>query len=1103
MFPFWDLAIAPIIEAVEAKRVVEIGALRGDTTELMLERLGPDVELHVIDPAPDFDPSEHEQRFAGRYVFHRDLSVRVLADLPVVDVALIDGDHNWYTVVNELRLLARSAERAGAPLPILVMHDVGWPYGRRDLYYDPETIPEEFRQQYDERGLAQGNTGLLKRGGLNPWMHNAVEEGGPRNGVMTALEDFLDEFDRPYRLVVVPVYFGLAVVAEQSVLDAHPALGERLDWLEGAEGRGELLQMGEAMRLQALTAHHGLYYRPDPTTTAIDRYLDLLKGALLDEHYMENEVRIDHLVRHLLAESQPTPNAVRDPVRQMKDKTRQMLAARRAGKLGDDRGDILGYFPYSTMGRVRLDHLQRCLDAVRTDKVKGDLVECGTGRGGGGVFLRGYAAVWEMTDRRVWIADTFRASPSLPDDLHETSQEAVEILGGGPGLPDLRADLNTVRDAFQRFDLLDDRLRFLQGDYRDTLPTSPIRSIALLRLGDDLEDACGTILDALYDRVTPGGFVVVEDFLSPAARKSIEDFRERRGIDDPIEQVDWSGVVWRKGASPSTSKVRTPTRHERPRGYAPLADPPPPDAKDLSVVVVFYNMRREAQRTLHALSRAYQENIDELDYEVIAVENGSSSDQRLGREFVEAFGPEFRYVDMGDDATHSPVPALNRGVAEAKGNTIALMIDGAHVVTPGVLHYGMTGLEAYAPAIVATQQWFLGPGQQSDVMVDGYDQQYEDRLLQDIGWPRDGYRLFDIGHFIGDRDWLDGLWESNCLFVPRSLLEQVGAFDESFDMPGGGFANLELYERLGSSTDVTVVTILGEGSFHQIHGGTTTNLSGSGARHDTLGSYTSHFRELRGRDFMGHRKPIHYVGSMFETAARTRARRRIAPEFFKDAADRGTDLPEEPAPIPQELTTQFLEAYWQSLAWRQTTWLGQRVPRPPTDLFAYQELLNRTQPDWIIDIRSGSGGRAWFLATVCDLIGKGQVIAIERKAAARRPEHDRIRYIIGSALDDEIVEEVHALVGRPANALVILGARGTARRIAEEHQLYEDLVPVGGYVVVEDTVINGHPVWPNFGPGPAEAVKGIVERRENFAIDAEMGKYRLSFNPNGFLRRMS
>ena len=87
------------------------------------------------------------------------------------------------------------------------------------------------------------------------------------------------------------------------------------------------------------------------------------------------------------------------------------------------------------------------------------------------------------------------------------------------------------------------------------------------------------------------------------------------------------------------------------------------------------------------------------------------------------------------------------------------MIDGAHVLTPGVLRFGLAGLRTYAPAIVATQQWYVGPGQQGDAIDDGYDTAYEDRLFDTIDWPHDGYRLFDIGHFIGDRDWLDGVWE--------------------------------------------------------------------------------------------------------------------------------------------------------------------------------------------------------------------------------------------------------------------------------------------------------------------------------------------------------
>ena len=95
------------------------------------------------------------------------------------------------------------------------------------------------------------------------------------------------------------------------------------------------------------------------------------------------------------------------------------------------------------------------------------------------------------------------------------------------------------------------------------------------------------------------------------------------------------------------------------------------------------------------------------------------------------------------------------------------MIDGAHVLTPGVLRYGIAGIRTYGPAIMVTQQWYVGPGQQPDAMLAGYDQAYEDELFADIEWPQDGYRLFEIGHFIGDRDWFDGLWESNCIFVPR------------------------------------------------------------------------------------------------------------------------------------------------------------------------------------------------------------------------------------------------------------------------------------------------------------------------------------------------
>src|SRR5690606_38284114 len=114
---------------------------------------------------------------------------------------------------------------------------------------------------------------------------------------------------------------------------------------------------------------------------------------------------------------------------------------------------------------------------------------------------------------------------------------------------------------------------------------------------------------------------------------------------------------------------------------------------------------------------------------VVVVENGSRADQAVGRDVVESFGPEFRYVDLAEGATPSPVPALNAGIRAGRGRNFALMIDGAHVVTPGTLHFGSLGLRTYAPAIVATQQWYLGPGQQGETMTEGYDQDFEDRLF--------------------------------------------------------------------------------------------------------------------------------------------------------------------------------------------------------------------------------------------------------------------------------------------------------------------------------------------------------------------------------------
>ena len=110
-----------------------------------------------------------------------------------MDAALIDGDHNWYTVYHELGALTKVARDKGAPLPVMILHDVPWPYGRRDLYDGPDTIPKEFRHPHAQRGMSPHKKKLLQGGGLNSGLDNAVEEGGERNGVMTGLEDWMAE----------------------------------------------------------------------------------------------------------------------------------------------------------------------------------------------------------------------------------------------------------------------------------------------------------------------------------------------------------------------------------------------------------------------------------------------------------------------------------------------------------------------------------------------------------------------------------------------------------------------------------------------------------------------------------------------------------------------------------------------------------------------------------------------------------------------------------------------------------------------------------------------------------------------------------------------
>jgi Methyltransferase domain len=200
--------IVPCLDAARARSVVEVGAYAGDLTKVLVDWASrSEARVWAIDPSPQEDLVQLE-RERDELELVRRTSLEALPDIPLPDAAIIDGDHNYYMVSEELRLIEGRAP--GGDLPLLLFHDVCWPHGRRDDYYAPELVPADQRQPIAEGGgLFPGDSGI--RAGALPYRAAAAREGGPRNGVLTAVEDFVAQRDS-LRLAVVPVFFGLGVV---------------------------------------------------------------------------------------------------------------------------------------------------------------------------------------------------------------------------------------------------------------------------------------------------------------------------------------------------------------------------------------------------------------------------------------------------------------------------------------------------------------------------------------------------------------------------------------------------------------------------------------------------------------------------------------------------------------------------------------------------------------------------------------------------------------------------------------------------------------------------------------------------------------------------
>lgn len=276
----------------------------------------------------------------------------------------------------------------------------------------------------------------------------------------------------------------------------------------------------------------------------------------------------------------------------------------------------------------------------------------------------------------------------------------------------------------------------------------------------------------------------------------------------------------------------------------------------LSIVVVHYGIPREFPRTLYSLSPAFQRGIGADEYEVIVVDNGSKRPPKLGP--ARELGLDVRLVKV-DEPTPSPARAINVGLNASCGRHVGVMIDGARLASPGLLSTTRRALALSERAVVGSRGRYLGPKVQRTSMTQGYTREVEDELLESIDWKNNGYDLFSISVFdeSSGPHWFRPVSESNSIFMSRHLWQELGGYSELFEEPGGGYVNLDTWRRACLLPDVMPVVLLGEATFHQLHGGVATN-----APKDATAEMRERYELIRGEPFTRPEVQLHFFGSM-------------------------------------------------------------------------------------------------------------------------------------------------------------------------------------------------------------------------------------------------
>jgi O-methyltransferase len=269
-------------------------------------------------------------------------------------------------------------------------------------------------------------------------------------------------------------------------------------------------------------------------TTAAERYLDLLKGAVSHTLYTRTDVGpfagSNRVTRALLREA---------------DRRGLLLIRKVEDPEGErEEGRDWPLFGQTMVGLKRLDNVRHCIEDVLERSVPGDLIETGVWRGGTTIFMRGVLEAHGVRDRKVWVADSFEGLPRPDAERYPADGGALWHMADR-----LAISLEEVKGNFERYGLLDDQVRFLKGWFKDTLHTVEDPQWAVIRLDGDMYGSTMEALTALYPNLMPGGYVIVDDYKIDVCRRAVDDYRRSNAIEDPIAQIDWTGVYWQRSAA--------------------------------------------------------------------------------------------------------------------------------------------------------------------------------------------------------------------------------------------------------------------------------------------------------------------------------------------------------------------------------------------------------------------------------------------------------------------------------------------------------------------------------------------------------------------------